>query len=211
MNRTARCVTQINPVHCRWDQSFHSYPPIHIFVLLCIITIMLFFYSRPVSKWARQRVRHNLRYRHRSHLSWGRLMDGWEHGGDERRSIMQTTSYQRDYQVESTFRSGDVFHMTASSLCRVCKVAWLASAPGIRCWLQLSILTWTSTLCQGREAALYSSQTKSQFTPQGAEVMPCPSRSPDLNIIENVWSSIGARVNEMDVTPDTADELWTAI
>ena len=36
------------------------------------------------------------------------------------------------------------------------------------------------------------------------DVMPWPNRSPDLNIIENVWSYIGARVNEMDVAPNTA-------
>ena len=43
------------------------------------------------------------------------------------------------------------------------------------------------------------------------DIMLWPSRSPDLIIIENVWSYIGARVNEMDVAPNTADELWTAI
>ena len=73
------------------------------------------------------------------HLSWGKLMDGWGYGGDETRPTTQTASYQRDDQVESLFRCGDVSRMTASSLCCVCKVAWLASATGMRCWLQLSI------------------------------------------------------------------------
>ena len=72
-------------------------------------------------------------------LSWERLMDGWGYGGDETRPTTQTASYQRDDQVESLFRSGDASRMIASSLCCACKVAWLASATGIRCWLQLSI------------------------------------------------------------------------
>ena len=72
-------------------------------------------------------------------LSWERLMDWWGYGGDETRPTTQTASYQRDDQVESLFRSGDVSRMTASSLCCACKVAWLASATGMRCWLQLSI------------------------------------------------------------------------
>ncbi|KAG8729299.1 hypothetical protein FRC10_004081, partial [Ceratobasidium sp. 414] len=49
------------------------------------------------------------------------------------------------------------------------------------------------------------------FKTQGISVLPWPSYSPDMNIIEHVWSYLDRKVRSRCVLPRTTDELWEAL
>lgn len=47
----------------------------------------------------------------------------------------------------------------------------------------------------------------------GLKLSPCPpwpSNSPDMNIIENVWSYLDCQVRKQPVLPQNTNELWKA-
>lgn len=52
--------------------------------------------------------------------------------------------------------------------------------------------------------------SRGKFAELAIELLPWPSRSPDLNIIENCWSMISQRVYDGPQFSNT-DDLWTAI
>ncbi|KAL1944863.1 hypothetical protein VTO73DRAFT_2483 [Trametes versicolor] len=49
------------------------------------------------------------------------------------------------------------------------------------------------------------------FDNQNILLLPWPSSSPDMNIIEHVWSELDRRVRARNPLPRNCDELWTAL
>lgn len=65
-------------------------------------------------------------------------------------------------------------------------------------------------LQQDQAPAHVSAYSRRKFADLGVELLPWPSRSPDLNIIENVWSML-ARIVYDNRQYANSDDLWSAI
>ena len=55
-----------------------------------------------------------------------------------------------------------------------------------------------------------STYSRRKFAELGIELLPWPSRSPDLNIVENIWSMLSMRVYDGRQF-NNKDEIWQAV
>ena len=178
-------------------------------------------------QWARQRVRHNLRYWRRIHFSDESPFELGKVDGRVRVWRRRNEAHKADCTIP-TRRSGWVTIQVWGCVSYDCKLPLLRvqdRLTGQRYRDDVLVAAVdphldTHPLRGPRGSPLYQQDNAPDHTASvcrdflhtnSVDVMPWPSRSPDLNIIENVWSYIGARVNEMDVAPNTANELWIAI
>lgn len=53
--------------------------------------------------------------------------------------------------------------------------------------------------------------TQAWFRDHNIHVMKWPSKSPDINPIENAWAELERRVQKMNQPPRTLNQLWTAL
>lgn len=68
-----------------------------------------------------------------------------------------------------------------------------------------------ATCQQDNDRKHTSKLAQSWFTEHKILLLPWPSSSPDMNIIEHVWSKLDHRVRAHNPLPRNRDELWTAL
>lgn len=56
-----------------------------------------------------------------------------------------------------------------------------------------------------------SKRAKAWFSEKGIELLPWPSKSPDMNIIEHPWDQLDDRVRARVPPPSNLDQLWVAL
>jgi transposase len=69
----------------------------------------------------------------------------------------------------------------------------------------------TTMLQQDNASSHTSAMTKRFLKKTKIAVLDWPVRSPDLNIIENVWAYIKRRLDEYDTPPESKNDLWNRV